>query len=167
MTVAILDVPAAVPAATQRLFRLAAIATIALGCAATVGGAAVVISGVHLLQTRDLGLGGVGLVIGLILVCALLVLPGVVYLALAWPARRGRAWAIRSAISLASLHLLLALFVGLGAVSGAEPLAALTVGAVAVLLTGSLGCLLRCLAAARALKPEPRGFVPITARSDA
>ena len=148
------------PTEAQRMFRVAGIVTAALGCAATLGGTFLVTSGIHLLQTRELGLGAVGLVIGLILVCALLVLPGVTYLAVAWPARRGRAWAIRSAAAIGSLHLLLAMFIAFGLLSQAdsEPTAVLIVAAVVAFMIGYLVWLLRCLAAARVLQPQPRGF---------
>jgi hypothetical protein len=137
---------------------LAALLTAVVGGIAALGGGALVVSGMHMLRTRDLGLGGVGL----ILVAALVVLPGIVCLALAWPVYRRRRGAIKAVLSIASFHLLLTLFVGFSALSSPGPrgTTAWLILVMTAMQIGQICCLARSFAAS-SRKPQGRGFEPI------
>lgn len=131
----------------QLIFRITSGATALLGLLAAGAGSAIIVSGVHALRTRELGLGAVGLQIALILVAAVLVVPGLFYLLLSLPLCRGRRWAATCVIGIASLHLLLLLL--LASMAWAQPerhaRALMSIGGIALLLCGYVCCLLRCL----------------------
>jgi hypothetical protein len=141
---------------------VAALVTAVVGSIAALGGAAFVVSGIHTLQTRDLGLGGVGLTIGLILLAALVVLPGILCLALVWFIYHSRRWAIKAVLSIALFHLLLTLFGGFTALSSSGPRgrAFFLILVVTAMQIVQIYCLARSFPA-NSREPRARGFEPI------
>ena len=141
---------------------VAGLLTAVVGGIAALGGGVLLVSGMRTLQTRDLGLGGVGLTIGLILLTALVVLPGILCLALARLICRGRRGAIKAVLSVASSHLLLTLFVGFTALTSPSPpgIMAWLILPMAAMQIVQIWCLARSFAASPR-EPQSRGFEPI------